>query len=929
MLQSDVPVHLAKSEKIILSGADWNLASADWVILQLCEGVVYAINRHDHKEIPIGGVLICPPKSDLTMTASVLGRAVLRSTAIRASSLAGLLTAVERQCLETSIAQEFKPFVMLPPEHPFAERLGQIFAGVNPHSFVNRLGIVFAFAELIGPKLLVAVQKMTANEQTHLDAKGRLRQIIGKVPESELSNLSLGEMAKMLHCCERHASRLFREEWGTGFISYVSEIRLKKACDLLRQGNQKIIDVALESGHGSLAHFNYAFKKRFRLTPTEWRERHAAPPRPVRHSPRARPLQIAAAIVWLLCSVAGMSNCWAAAGSGSTNAPAAPAELTFKLDHYVINGNTLLPSNLISQVLAPYTGEAVTTNTVAKALGALQSEYFLRGYVNVKVYPPPQKVTNNSILFEVLEGTISVVKIQHNRYFSSNNIIAALPYVKTLESGGHIMNANVLQAEVDRANSNPDRQIAPSTAPAPDPGTSALILNVKDELPLHGRLEADNYSPPGTPELRINANLSYDNLWQLDHSVGFQYGFSPEEMKPSTGNDTHLSYNPLDTPEVSYYSAFYRAPLGAPTAVEDQIAQDQTHFGYNETTRQFTLPPSIGRPEFSAFASRSTSGPTIYGPNATVVDTSLLKIEQQLVSQQYTSQTTVGERFSFPLPTVEKIQSTLSFGLDYKNDKVVTLPTNNFYYTTEVTHGAGAAPPTISQSTIAIAGVKTFPSLNYTPLFLGWSGSRQDHWGQFGPTNELWNQFYGSISLTAGTGGIFTGERSFPVLIGNTPEATTEFFAIRPQLSRIQVLPDNFTAYENLAGQWANIPLLNLEQFELGGNGSVRGYREGEFYSDTGWVSQTELRSPLYWRGASSMKVGTQFTAFSDYGKGYHLDEGGSSQASQALWGMGMGVNFNFGRYVQSHVIIAWPMLDSLYTKAGHERISFSMSAQL
>ena len=89
-------------------------------------------------------------------------------------------------------------------------------------------------------------------------------------------------------------------------------------------------------------------------------------------------------------------------------------------------------------------------------------------------------------------------------------------------------------------------------------------------------------------------------------------------------------------------------------------------------------PPAIGRPEFTAYASRSTTGPTIYGPVSQVVNTSLLKINQQLTSQQYTSQTTAGGRLSFPLPEWHGLQSSWSIGMDYKEDKVVTLPTNNF-----------------------------------------------------------------------------------------------------------------------------------------------------------------------------------------------------------------------------------------------------------
>jgi hemolysin activation/secretion protein len=266
--------------------------------------------------------------------------------------------------------------------------------------------------------------------------------------------------------------------------------------------------------------------------------------------------------------------------------------------------------------------------------------------------------------------------------------------------------------------------------------------------------------------------------------------------------------------------------------------------------------------------------------------------------------------------------------MDYKDDKVVTLPTNYFYYTTIVTHGNGGAPPTITHSSIAIPGTKTFPSLNYTPLFLGWTGSHQDHWGQSGPPGGLWSQINGGLSLVAGTGGTFSQERAFPSLIANSTEATTEFVAVRPQLSRTQVLPDNFTLYGGMTGQWANVPLLNLEQFELGGNGSVRGYREGELYADTGWVGQAELRSPVYWRG-QGLKIGTQITAFSDYGEGYQLDQGAALNAHQALWGAGVGVNFNLGRYVESHILIAWPLLNSTFSRAGRERISFSLSAQL
>lgn len=946
--QSEQPVHLARFERVIPQGAEWRLAALDWVVLQLSEGIAYSFDRKGTTELPLGGVVICPPNSKITLTASVLGRAVFLGTAIRVNSMMGFLTALERQCLETEVAKQCAPFLVLPPEHNLSKRAAEFFAQGATLTLSSRLGFAQSFAEFVSPQLHEAMNKSAQAGPNLQDAKERLRQFISQTSESEIAKMSVGDIARILHCCERHATRLFREEWGTGFLAYVSQLRLKNACELLRDRKLKIIDVALESGHGSLSNFNYVFKKHFRMTPTEWRERQTAPsPR----QSRPRLAQMAALVVCLIFGVVAVSNGFAAgtnavpAAAASTPANSAKAAalapaktappLTFRVDRYEVRGNTLLSSNSVARLTTPFTGNAVTISNIYSALGALQTEYFQRGFVTVKVTAPPQHLsaTNPVVDFDVTEGRLAAVKIVHNRFFSSNNIMRAMPYVKSLASGKRILNSKIFQAELDRANTDPDRQIAPEVRPGLDPGTSALILDVKDRLPLHGRVDFDNYSPPGTPELRDNVNVSYGNLWQLDHTLGLQYGASPDTQKLTLGEGTHQSYTALDAPDVAYYSGFYRAPFGAQVGVENQIAQNPNSFGYNETTKQFIQPPPSGRPEFTAYASRSTTGPTMYGPKSVIVGgsaTNILTVEKQLISQQYTAQSTVGARLSFPLPSWEKIQSSWSFGIDYKDDKLVTLPTNYFLYTTIVKNGDNPnAPPTITQTSLAIPGVATYPELNYTPLFLGWNGSREDHWLEFAPSSDVSSRLDGSLAVVAGTGGVFSKNKAFTSLIAGSGEATTEFVAVRPGLSRTQVLPGNFSFFGNLVGQWANEPLLNLEQFELGGNASVRGYREGELYSDTGWFSQAEFRSPVYWRGASGLKVGTQLTAFTDYGQGYNRDIVAGEPPEQSLWGAGMGANFHFGAFVESHALVAWPLINSAFSTAGRARFFFSLSAQL
>jgi AraC-like DNA-binding protein len=92
-----------------------------------------------------------------------------------------------------------------------------------------------------------------------------------------------------LHCSERHFSRLFREEFGVPFHARQIELRLQRARQLLADSNAKIINIAYDSGYRHLGLFNTMFKKRFGLTPVEWRRQYVhknIPSSPSPHPPR-------------------------------------------------------------------------------------------------------------------------------------------------------------------------------------------------------------------------------------------------------------------------------------------------------------------------------------------------------------------------------------------------------------------------------------------------------------------------------------------------------------------------------------------------------------------------------------------------------------------------------------------------------------------
>lgn len=85
-------------------------------------------------------------------------------------------------------------------------------------------------------------------------------------------NISLGELAKHKYFMNSsYLSRLFKQETGKTFSGYLMELRIKKAAELLKDGDIKVNDAASLSGYNDVSHFIQYFKKQYGCTPEEYR----------------------------------------------------------------------------------------------------------------------------------------------------------------------------------------------------------------------------------------------------------------------------------------------------------------------------------------------------------------------------------------------------------------------------------------------------------------------------------------------------------------------------------------------------------------------------------------------------------------------------------------------------------------------------------
>jgi hemolysin activation/secretion protein/AraC-like DNA-binding protein len=904
--------HLTDHRLSLGAGEEWPQPEGGWLCLRLAAGQGYWLQNSGPLELGENTVLVASHDVRGVFRASRLGDTELQYFQICPHTLQWVLTPVEQRGLEQILAAGglTRLFSADCGVAAAAHRLWSKDATSRLH---QRSRMLELFAMALAPELGSPPADVPG---TVADARQRLRRWLAQTAEIELLNRSIEELARELNCSLRHFSRLFHEEVGMSFRDKQTELRLLKARQLLTGSDTKIIQVALESGYRHLGLFNALFKRRFGMTPTRWRLESTKPaPRRRRIAlPAATRLALAALAIAFLPAVA-LSQAPATTNvpAGSTNAPAGPV---FSVHHYEVQGNTLLPEEAIAAAVGEYTGEAVNFETIRQALASLQLAYRGRGWATVSVGLPQQQITNGIVRVKVTEGQLVDIQIVGNRWFSTNNVSRALPGLHT----NTMLNSKVFQAELDLANANRDRQIYPQIGPGPEPGTSSLILKVKDQLPLHGRFEFNNQATPGTPDLRGNSSVQYNNLWQREHSVGLQYGFAMQKFKEGVP-----AYRFWDVPSIANYSLYYRMPFGPHQAVSEAIDANPGRFGYDEVTRQFRLPPSTGRGELNFYGSRSTTDTGVNETPRRQINPPPIALYAWESGQDLSTTETLGFRWSQPLPERAGIRSTVSAGVDFKNYRNVSYNTNNFL-----------EDFTFTDPSTGLEVHRTIPfdsaqpvrraSVSYLPVAVRWDASRPDSRGS--------TSFGLGVNFNV-SGGPFSDDAEFRKAIPQPAAPGSragggDYVTVQLSATREHRLYEEWTVLLKADGQWASTPLFSNEQYGMGGTAGVRGYLEGERYGDTGWRVAVEPRTPLIEVG---MVDGTEpmrmrFSTFVDYGQSYLLDPRGRGDRDQQLWGTGVALSGSISTVMDFRLTLSWALLDNAFTRTGELNIYFGIGAQ-
>ena len=120
--------------------------------------------------------------------------------------------------------------------------------------------------------IFLLIRKYPSIEEVPSPDRERLKEVLQEIGERINQNLTVLDMAKFCGLSESHFMRWFKKMTGDSFTSYVNDRRLANAAEALRRTDDKILSVSQDVGFSNLSNFNRQFKKRYGITPKEYRK---------------------------------------------------------------------------------------------------------------------------------------------------------------------------------------------------------------------------------------------------------------------------------------------------------------------------------------------------------------------------------------------------------------------------------------------------------------------------------------------------------------------------------------------------------------------------------------------------------------------------------------------------------------------------------
>jgi hemolysin activation/secretion protein len=234
-----------------------------------------------------------------------------------------------------------------------------------------------------------------------------------------------------------------------------------------------------------------------------------------------------------------------------TGVPAQPGTVRVLVRDVRVIGNTAFSDKEIAEVTAPFTNRTLLTEDLERLRLSLTLLYVNKGYLTSGAIIPDQDVVSGIITVQIIEGTLTRIDVEGNRWFRSSYLSDRLSLgirtPVTLDPLHEQLQLLQQDRRVERVNAE--------LRPGDQRGDSVLNVRVADRNPFHASMEVNNYQTPLVGEIRGIGTLVDDNLTGHGDPLRLSYGHSSGAF-PIVDASYALPFNRYGTTFSPYYRRY-------------------------------------------------------------------------------------------------------------------------------------------------------------------------------------------------------------------------------------------------------------------------------------------------------------------------------------------------------------------------------------
>ncbi len=188
-----------------------------------------------------------------------------------------------------------------------------------------------------------------------------------------------------------------------------------------------------------------------------------------------------------------------------------PEGFPFLVKDIKVVGNTVISSKEINKIVDPYEGKEISLTELKNVAKLITRLYQSKGYLTSRAFIPPQEVVEGIVTLEILEAKLGEVRIEGNKRIPAKWIIQRLRL-----KHGSIFQVKLLERDLIRMNKNPDVEIRAVLVRGKEPGTTDIVLTVKEKFFMHAAYTFDNLGTKFSGTLRHNIDFSANGILNLN-----------------------------------------------------------------------------------------------------------------------------------------------------------------------------------------------------------------------------------------------------------------------------------------------------------------------------------------------------------------------------------------------------------------------------